>query len=571
MKEFSFENILNQVLVQMVVYDSNFRFLYINSEEEGDALVRNTLQGKTDFDFCEIKSLSPELANVRLTHIKKSIAEKRTIQFEETVEVGGDIKYYQRTITPNFDSNGNLINIIRQGHEITEIKKVIYELEFTANHDSLTGLPNRRHLYFRLSEELKQKTRGDILLFLLDLDRFKTINDTLGHMIGDILIKSVAKRITDLFPENSDCLVSRLGGDEFVVVFFNSKSIGNQRIYAQNILKCFEKPFLLGDHELFITTSIGVYAHSSQDYNTDIDLIIKHADIAMYKAKEAGRNKFKVYTSGMDIKVTSKFSIETKLNQSLRNKDFIIYYQPRIESMSRSVNSVEVLLRWNFNSEVLNTKSFYETLEESGVLLLLSKWIFKTAILENLEWQKTGLGNIPISINLSERQFYDDHLLSSILEILAETGFSSHLLELEISENTIMKNPELSEEILNEIHSKGIRINLDDFGSGYSSLGKLKDYPINTINVGKSLVQGVTENYQDAAVTSAIVSMAHKLNIHVNAEGIETAEQLEFMRYLRCEYFQGYFFSRPLPNSEIRKFIRDKVTQLNVPLEIYSS
>ena len=149
----------------MVVYDSNFRFLYINSEEEGDALVRNTLQGKTDFDFCEIKSLSPELANVRLTHIKKSIAEKRTIQFEETVEVGGDIKYYQRTITPNFDSNGNLINIIRQGHEITEIKKVIYELEFTANHDSLTGLPNRRHLYFRLSEELKQKPVGTFYFF----------------------------------------------------------------------------------------------------------------------------------------------------------------------------------------------------------------------------------------------------------------------------------------------------------------------------------------------------------------------------------------------------------------------
>jgi EAL domain-containing protein (putative c-di-GMP-specific phosphodiesterase class I) len=208
----------------------------------------------------------------------------------------------------------------------------------------------------------------------------------------------------------------------------------------------------------------------------------------------------------------------------------------------------------------------YREMEESGVLLLLTEWILREAILENLEWQKQGLGKIPISINLSERQFYDDNLLDLIQDIVTKTKFSLDLLELEISENSIMKNPELSEDILKSIRKLGIKITLDDFGSGYSSLGKLKDYPIHTINVSKSLVRGVIENYQDAAVASAIVSMAHKLNIKVNAEGIETTEQLEFMRYLRCEYFQGFLFAKPMSGVEIRKFILDKVKQLSFSL-----
>ncbi|MBK8395986.1 MAG: diguanylate cyclase [Leptospiraceae bacterium] len=301
MKELSFENILNQLIIQFVVYDSDFRYIYMNEEEESDLSIRKFLVGKTDLDYCKSKFLDSKIAENRLEYLQKSVNQRNTIQYEEEFEVNGKIKYYKRTITPNFDLDGKLINIIRQGSEITEIKKVISELEFTANHDSLTGLPNRRYLYFRLSEELNKNSRGEILIYLLDLDRFKTINDTLGHMIGDTLIKSVAQRITELFPGNSDILVSRLGGDEFVIVYFNSKPDLNQNLYAKNILKCFEKPFHLGEHELFITTSIGVYGHSSQEKNSDIDSIIKYADIAMYKAKEAGRNKFKVYTSGMAI------------------------------------------------------------------------------------------------------------------------------------------------------------------------------------------------------------------------------------------------------------------------------
>ncbi len=562
MKEFTFENALNQVSLGIVIYDSELKFTYLNREEEPDLKFRNALIGKTDFDWCKIKSLSQDIANTRQHRLKKSIETKQIIEYEEEYESDSKIKYCSIIISPTYDSDGNLINIIRQGRDITEMKKAILELEYTANHDLLTGLPNRRLLYSRLSKELNNPNRKEILIFLLDLDRFKAINDTLGHMIGDTLIKSVANRILQLLKSQSDYLVSRIGGDEFVIASFQEDANIIKAAYAKRILDCFAEPFLLGEHELFITTSIGVYAHLPNNADIDIDSIIKHADIAMYKAKEAGRNKFRIYSSGMDIKVASKFTIETKLNQAIRNKEFLLHYQPRMSSISKSVHSIEILLRWDLNSEILKAASFFETMEESGVLLLLTEWILREAILENLEWQRQGLGKIPISINLSERQFYDDNLLVLIQDIVSETEFSMDLLELEISENSIMKNPELSEEILKNIRRLGIKITLDDFGSGYSSLGKLKDYPINTINVSKSLVRGVIENYQDAAVISAIVSMAHKLNIKVNAEGIETMEQLEFMRYLRCEYFQGFFFAKPMPGQEIRKFILDKVKQL---------
>lgn len=566
MNESILENTLDKVDLGIVIYDSELKIIYLNRAEEPDNLIRASLIGKTDFDWCHKKSLNLEIAKERERFIRKAIEQKEAIEFEEKLEVNGEIKYFQRVLSPNFDSNNQLINIIRQGRDITEMKKAILDLEYTANHDSLTGLPNRRLLYLKLSSELSNPARKDILIFLLDLDRFKTINDTLGHMIGDILIKSVANRILDLLTPHSNYLVSRLGGDEFVVVFFQEDAGAMKAAYAKKILDCFGEPFHLGEHELFITTSIGVYVHLPTNSDLDIDSIIKHADIAMYKAKEAGRNKFRIYSPGMDLKVANKFTIETKLNQAIRNKEFLLHFQPRMSSLSKSVHSVEVLLRWNLNSEILKTASFFETMEESGVLLLLTEWILKEAILENLEWQKQGLGKIPISINLSERQFYDDNLLDLIQNIVVNTNFSLDLLELEINENSIMKNPELSEDILKNIRKLGIKITLDDFGSGYSSLGKLKDYPIHTINVSKSLVRGVIENYQDAAVASAIVSMAHKLNIKVNAEGIETMEQLEFMRYLRCEYFQGFLFARPMSGLEIRKFILDKVKQLSFSL-----
>jgi diguanylate cyclase (GGDEF)-like protein len=562
LNEFTFENALNQVSLGVVIYDSNLKFTYINKEEESDALIRNALIGKSDIEWCKIKSLSEDIAMIRKIQIKKSIESKQSLEYEEEFEYKGDKKYILRIISPSFDQEGNLINIIRQGRDITETKVAILKLEHSANHDLLTDLPNRRFLYFRMSDELSKPNRKDILLFLLDLDRFKTINDTLGHLIGDVLIKSVASRILNLFPATLDIVVSRLGGDEFVIACFHTDANIIQHVYAKKILECFAEPFLLGEHELFITTSIGVYAHLSKDTVADIDLILKHADIAMYKAKESGRNKFRIYSPGMDTKVTSKFTIETKLNQAVRSNEFLLYYQPRMNTLTRTVHSIEVLLRWNLNSEILETIKFFEAIEESGVLLILSKWIFKEAILADLDWLKLGLGKIPISINLSERQFYDDNLLVLIKDILLETGFPANLLELEISENSIMKNPEASEEILKNIHNLGIKITLDDFGSGYSSLGKLKDYPIDTINVSKALVHGVTENYQDAAIASAIVSMAHKLNIRVNAEGIETLEQLEFMRYLRCEYFQGFFFSKPVSKQEMEKYILSNVKQL---------
>jgi diguanylate cyclase (GGDEF)-like protein/PAS domain S-box-containing protein len=304
------ENTLDKVDLGIVIYDSQLRIIYLNRAEESDEIARSSLIGKSDIDWCNKKSLNPNIAKEREKYIRKAIEEKEPVEFEEKLEINGEVKYFQRILSPSFDSNNKLINIIRQGRDITEMKKAILDLEYTANHDSLTGLPNRRLLYSRLSSELANPVRKDILIFLLDLDRFKTINDTLGHMIGDILIKSVANRILDLLKSQSDYLVSRLGGDEFVVVFFQEDAEAMKAAYAKKILDCFGEPFHLGEHELFITTSIGVYVHLPTNTDIDIDSIIKHADIAMYKAKEAGRNKFRIYSSGMDIKVANKFTIE---------------------------------------------------------------------------------------------------------------------------------------------------------------------------------------------------------------------------------------------------------------------
>lgn len=555
-----FEEIINQLGFEITVYDPELKIHFMNPGEEPDSILRKELIGQDDYYWCRLKQVNESVAKQREEQIRIAIDSRDSVEFEEeiTYNNGDAPKYFIRTITPIFDSKKNLVKIIRQGIEITDRKRIMGELEFLANHDPMTGLPNRRLLYHSLDSAILKENRGNIYVFLLDLDRFKTINDTLGHMIGDTLIKSVCLRLKNLYKNYKDVIISRLGGDEFVVVFTGMSDKESAHSIAKMTLGCFEAPFLLAEHELFVTTSIGIYIHSENDSFSNVDDIIKKADIAMYKAKDSGRNKYKIYEPGMNTKVVDIFSLETKLNKAFKQKDFKLYFQPRIDSGTANLKSLEVLLRWVDDNKIVSSGSFFETAEESGILLFLTPRIFREAIDASKRLYEITGQYITMSINISERQFNDESLLDTLTGIIHETGFDPRHIDLELKENIIMKNPDNSIETLQAIRNKGINIVLDDFGSGYSSLGKFKDYPIDIISIDKSIVKGVSYNYQDAAITSAIVSMAHQLDIKVNAEGIENDEQLFFFRYLRCNLLQGNFLSRPLPFEELEKIYSSK-------------
>ncbi|KRE51503.1 hypothetical protein ASG85_18095 [Paenibacillus sp. Soil724D2] len=448
------------------------------------------------------------------------------------------------------DGNTYFSSIIR---DITERKKAEEKINQMVYLDSLTGLPNRRLLNDRLTQALDQASENKqiIGIMFIDLDRFKYINDTLGHAMGDRLLIEVAKRLRDCMGKMDT--VSRQGGDEFIVLLPNTTSDEITK-KAQNIVNLFTRSVVLSDHEMFVTPSIGISLYPSD--GRDIETLIKNADTAMYRVKEQGKNNFQFYTPDMNEAVSQKMKLEMGLRKGLERGEFKVYYQPQIDVISGKVIGVEALIRWQHPEwGNIPPDEFIPLAEETGLIIPIGEWVLYEACHQNKIWQNAGYPPLRIAVNISSRQFQQNNLVEIVSKTLKETELDPQYLELELTES-IIQDSKYAITTMQKLKAMGIHLSIDDFGTGYSSLSYLKLFPIDSLKIDRSFTSNIFEDSKDAALVHTIIDMAHNLDLKVIAEGVETQEQLHFLRQRQCNEAQGYFFSRPVSGEELSIFLK---------------
>ena len=446
--------------------------------------------------------------------------------------------------------------------DITERKDAEKRLNQLANYDGLTGLPNRNLFKDRLGQAIKRadRNKGLVALLFLDLDRFKVINDTLGHAAGDRLLQHVAIALThvlrksdtivlaaaeDTYLPNDDSTVSRLGGDEFTIILEGFSKVEFVAIIAQKIIDAFAQPVYLGGHELFVSTSIGIAIYPLDD--TDQDNLIKDADSAMYRSKEMGRNTYQFYTKDINSTVNDRFQMESSLRHAIERKEFVLHYQPKVDIDTGMIIGAEALVRWlPPQSGIIMPSEFIPILEETGLIVSVGEWVLRTACAQNQAWQALNRQPLHIAVNLSARQFMQKDLIEMIGKILKETGLKPELLELELTESMLMAHSDYNMETLKELANLGIQISIDDFGTGYSSLSYLKRFSIHSLKIDQSFVRDIAIDPDDATIAAAIISMGNSLRLKVIAEGVENPEQLEALRSMGCHQAQGFLLGPPM-------------------------
>jgi diguanylate cyclase (GGDEF)-like protein len=428
-------------------------------------------------------------------------------------------------------------------------------IEYLASHDSLTSLPNREmfnELLHHAIEAAGRYTRRFAVLFI-DLDRFKVINDSLGHDAGDMLLVEIANRLRNVL--RSSDVVARLGGDEFVVILEETAASDDVEQISRNLLSVIGQPLQVNGHECHITASIGIAMYPSD--GTDVQTLTKNADMAMYLAKEDGKNGFRFFIQEIKAQSIERLTLETALRHALDRKQLMLHYQPKVDIATGQITGVEALLRWTHPElGVLSPMQFIPLAEETGLIVPIGRWVLKEACAQNMAWQRRGLRPVSMAVNLSPRQFADEHLLVDIDEALTASGMSPALLQLEVTESLVMRNVARAVKVLNAIQSRGIRLAIDDFGTGYSSMSLMKQFPIDTIKIDRSFVRDLSKDPEDQAIAQAIISMGKALGMTVIAEGVETTEQETFLRDHACDEMQGFLFSKPLPPRQLAELLR---------------
>lgn len=400
---------------------------------------------------------------------------------------------------------------------------------------------------------LAQRRGKQFALFFIDLDRFKNINDSLGHEAGDRLLQDVARRLRSHLRESDT--VARLGGDEFVVLVEDTVEPRELNAIAQNILNAVARPFLLSGSEYHVTGSIGIATYPAD--GLDPASLLKNADIAMYLAKDHGKNNFQFYSAQQNAHSFERLAMESALRHALEREEFVLHYQPKIDIASGRIVGVEALLRWKHpDLAMVAPNQFIPLAEETGLIVPIGRWVLRTACAQSAAWRRDGLPRLRIAVNLSARQFSDDRLLDDIGDAMAAAALPPGGLELEITESMVMHSPERAVTTMNRLRELGITVSIDDFGTGYSSLGYLKRFPIDNVKVDRSFIKDLPQDADDAAITRAVIAMAQSLRIRVIAEGVETREQLDFLREHGCDECQGYYLSRPLPAAEFALLLR---------------
>ncbi|MER8752713.1 EAL domain-containing protein [Mesorhizobium sp. M1050] len=464
----------------------------------------------------------------------------------------GVFAMYSMTVRLPVEAETRLIDFTtRIGGIAIERKLAEDQIHFMANHDVLTGLPNRALLEDRLSQAILYAQRYDrwVTLVFIDLDNFKLVNDTLGHNAGDELLRTVASRMVECV-RATDTVV-RLGGDEFVIVLFDQPT--DVDLISQSLHKiraAIAEPVHLGEHQLRTTASIGI-ANYPKD-GASPETLLANADAAMYRAKEFGRDNFQFYAPEFNSKAHEKFVLQEELRNALAASEFALLYQPQVDLRSGRVFAVEALIRWNHPTlGVVAPTSFIPTAEETGLIVPIGDWVLHEACRQNKAWQDAGLPPMTVCVNVSARQFREKNLVGRVVNALQESGLEASYLELELTESLIMQDIELAVATMNELQHLGVQISIDDFGTGYSSLSALKAFPVARLKIDKSFINDVAEDENDQAVASAVISLGQKLNMRVIAEGVETDDQVAFLLKNNCDEMQGYHFSKPVSARDI--------------------
>jgi diguanylate cyclase (GGDEF)-like protein len=459
---------------------------------------------------------------------------------------------------PMSDRNGHFIGYRGVGEDITPRKLAEERIQYLAHHDGLTGLPNRVMFSEMLNLAIPHARRynGSFALLFIDLDRFKIINDTLGHEAGDKLLQEVSARLIDTVRESD--VVARLGGDEFVVLVHEVSDAKDAATVAGKILSALIKPVDLEGHECRVTASIGICMYPADA--PDEQSLMKNADIAMYYAKEEGKNNFQFYSKDIKSQSIERMALETSLRRAIEREEFFLHYQAKLDLKTGQINGVEALVRWQHPElGLVSPAQFIPLAEETGLIVPLGKWVLRTACAQNMAWQRDGLPPICMAVNLSMRQFADDSLLQVVAAALQDSGMRPELLELELTESMVMHNAERAARMLGLIKQMGVRLAIDDFGVGYSSLAQIKRFPIDTLKVDRSFIRNLPQNPEDRAITEAIIAMGRTLSLTVVAEGVETVEQEAFLREHACDESQGFYFSKPIAADRFADLLRQHV------------
>jgi diguanylate cyclase (GGDEF)-like protein/PAS domain S-box-containing protein len=462
--------------------------------------------------------------------------------------VGGELACYEGTV-----------------EDITERKIYQARIEQQANYDTLTGLANRSLLNDRLQQAiLNAASHGSRLaVVFVDLDRFKYINDSLGHHVGDELLRAMAERLRASVRESDT--VARLGGDEFVLLINGQGDPESVAVVLERMLSDISQPWTVSQGDFNVTCSMGVALYP--DDGQTAQALLKHADSAMYRAKEKGRNNFQFFTAELNALITERLELENKLRRALERSQFSLHYQPRVDMHSRRIVGAEALLRWSpADQETVPPSRFIPVAEEIGLIVPIGRWVLREACAQNKAWQDAGLPPFIVSVNVSVRQFRQDDIVQTISDVLRDTGLDARYLEIELTESAVMHDADQFIAMLNELNDLGVQISIDDFGTGYSSLSYLKRFPVDRLKVDRSFVQDIANDVDDATIVRTVIALGHNLGLKVVAEGVETEQQLAFLRANHCDELQGYYFGMPLPSEEFVEILRRNEPLRKLPL-----
>jgi len=494
---------------------------------------------------------------------------QQTCSLDYTLNLHGDVRHYEaRLVTSGSDE---VLGLVR---DISERKRTEEQIRRLAYCDSLTGIPNRQAFLETLERELlrsRLENKKFAVLFM-DLDAFKRVNDTLGHNVGDLLLKVVSERLrdttrpSDMVSRNEDHdNLARLGGDEFTILIPDLERVEHALNVAQRVKEAMRRPFMIEGNEIFVTASIGIslYPEDGEDCNS----LLKFADTAMYHAKNCGKNNAKLYSSSLTMQIMSHVKLEVGLRKALQNNELYLLYQPQIDVPSAMIVGVEALVRWRHPERgIISPTEFIPLAEETGLIVPIGEWVLRTACSQAKAWQNGGRPSIRMAVNLSAKQFKDENLTQIVLSALADTGLDARLLELELTEGTLMDDARATMVTLDQLRGIGVYLSIDDFGTGYSSMNYLKRFDVRALKIDKSFISGLPQDSENAAITRAIIAMAHGLKMVVVAEGVETDAQLLLLQQYGCDMAQGYFLGHPSPQESIAQMLYDQ-QQLIVPPE----